>query len=153
MSRNSNIGDAIQDVISEAVESAINDMDFSDKVRDELPDLDDLVEKAVDNLDIDDKVSEAVNDAIENYDFSDAVEKEVEKELQANLSECVSNELDEFFKTNKFNGLIELWVNQILDERAAAAKLVAYAKRAKVMDYVKCGPLVRWVKVKWAGWK
>jgi len=146
MSGNSgNIGDLLQEFITEAVDTAIKDADLSDKIQEEMPDFEELVDKAVSNLDIDDMVNEAVSEAFDEYDISEKVEKEVEKELDANLHEYVENEFDSFTKTDKFKELVMAEVNRVLEARDAAAKLVADAKRAKVLDYVKCGPLRRWL--------
>jgi hypothetical protein len=146
MSGNSgNIGDLLQEFITEAVDTAIEDADLSDKIQEEMPDFEELVDKAVSNLDIDDMVNEAVSEAFDEYDISEKVEKEVEKELDANLHEYVENEFDSFTKTDKFKELVMAEVNRVLEARDAAAKLVADAKRAKVLDYVKCGPLRRWL--------
>lgn len=143
MSRNGNLGEMLQEMlqefITETVDAAIGDADLSDKVKDEMPDFDDLIEKAVDNLDI----SSAMSEALDDFDIPDKVEKEVKKELDANLHEYVENEFDSFTKTDKFKELVMAEVNRVLEARDAAAKLVADAKRAE--DYVKCGPLRRWL--------
>lgn len=152
MSRNSsNIGDLLQEFITEAVDAAISEVDLSDKIQEEMPDFDDKIERAIDNIDIDDKVADAVETALDDFDISDKVEKEVEKELESNLHEYVENEFDSFTKTDKFKELVLAEVNRVLEARDAAAKLVADAKRAKVLDYVKCGPLRRWLG-NWGSW-
>lgn len=144
-SRNSNIGDMLEELINDAVETAINETDFEDKINDTLPDIENLVEKAVDNIDLDDKVNDAVSEALDEYDISEKVEKEVEAELTAHLHEYVENEFDSFTKTNKFKELVLAEVNRVLDAREAA-------KRAKLVDYVKFGPLRRWVAAKYNAW-
>jgi hypothetical protein len=110
MSATSHLGEALVEIINEAVESAINETDFESKILDALPNFDDLVEEAVDKIDLDDKVSEAVD----NYDFSEIVEKEVEKELEGNLGEYVQNEMAEYVKSNQFKELVAAQVAEVL---------------------------------------
>lgn len=143
MSRNSS--SSIDEMIQEMVEAAICDADFEDKINDTLPNFEDMIDKAVDCLDIDDKVNDAVSEALDDFDISDKVEKEVEKEMEANLHEYVENEFASFTKTDKFKELVLAEVNRVLDAKDADAKAVADAKRAKMMDYIKFGPLRRWV--------
>jgi hypothetical protein len=150
-SNSSNFAESLAELISEQVSSVVDDLDLSDKIQEELPDFEELVEKAVDNFDIDDKVSDAVSEAMDEYDFSEKVEKEVEKELEANLNEYVENEFETYSKTDKFKELVMAEVNRVLEARDAAAKVVADAKRAKLVDYVKCGPLRRWLG-NWGSW-
>jgi len=140
----SNIGNMLEELINDAVETAINETDFEDKINDTLPNFEDMIERAVDNIDIDDKVNDAVSEALDEYDISEKVEKEVEAELTAHLHEYVENEFDSFSKTDKFKELVMAEVNRVLDAREAA-------KRAKLVDYVKFGPLRRWVAA-WGSW-
>jgi len=150
----SNIGESIENAINEAVDNAIGEADFSDKIQDALPDLEGMVEKAVNEIDIDDKV----NDAIREYDFSDDVQKEVEKELEANLGEYVQNEMAEYVKTDKFKELIAAQVAQFLKveaekveaEKVAAEKVAAEKVAAEKVEAVVVSKGVwGWVAAKW----
>jgi hypothetical protein len=152
MSRSSsNFAESLAELITEQVDSIISDYDLSDKIQEELPNFDDLVDERLDKIDLDDKVNDAVESALDDFDISDKVEKEVEKELDANLHEYVENELDEFFKTDKFKLMVESQVNAVLEAREAAVKAVNDAKRAKLVDYLKFGPLRRWL-ANWGSW-
>jgi hypothetical protein len=152
MSRStSNFAEQLAELISEQVSAVVDDLDLSDKIQEEMPDFEDLCDKAVSNLDIDDKVNDAVSEALDDYDISDKVQKEVEAELNQNLNEYVENEFDSFTKTDKFKELVMAEVNRVLDARDAAAKVVADAKRAKMVDYLKFGPLRRWLG-NWGSW-
>lgn len=144
MSRNG-FAEQLAELISEQVDSIISDYDLSDKIQEELPNFDDLVDERLDKADIDDKVNDAVDEAIKDYDFSDVVEKEIEAELNENLHEYVENEFEAYTKTAKFKELVLAEVNRVLDARDAV-------KRAKMVDYLKFGPLRRWVAAKYNAW-
>jgi hypothetical protein len=156
MRNSSSFADSLVELIGGQVQEAINDMDLSDQIEKAISNSNEIekqvekqVESAMDDLDIDDKVKDSVADydmseAIEsvikdNYDFPEIC-KEAMDEL---LGQRVKDELEEIYKSAGFIDVVDAIVQHRLH-------WIAAAKRAKLVDYVKFGPLVRFVKGKYA---
>lgn len=153
--------EALDSLIHDQVESVIGDFDFSDAVEVGIENsssienqVEKAVESAIDDLDIDDKVKDAVDnydmsESIEtvlrdNYDFEDMAKSAVDELVE----DAVAMVMEDVYKSAKFIDMVNAVVTLRLQNDAAA-------KRAKLVDYVKCGPLVRFIKGKWVaikGW-
>jgi hypothetical protein len=101
--------DFIKETVTSEVEAGVDAVDFEEKIKDYLPDFDDLVKEKVDEFDFSDAIYNVVqdydfDDAIEkqvgNYDFSDAVsdalgerriQREMEQTLQEKVEECLAS--------------------------------------------------------------
>lgn len=142
MRNSSRFAESLAELISEQVTSELDDWDISDKVQEEIGDIDEKIGEKVDDLNLDKEIESKVDDAMENYDFGDAVQKE----LESCLTDAVEEEMKDFWASEEFAAKVAEQVEKILAAKEAAIK-------AKLLDWAKFGPLVRWVKVQWEAFK
>ena len=76
------IAEQFESMMRDMAQEAVDDIDMEDKVKENLPDFDDLVEKEVESR-IDDAVKDNLPDVVQENlpDFDDLVEKEVESRI------------------------------------------------------------------------
>jgi hypothetical protein len=148
-------GEQFEQMVQEFVDNAVSEKDFSDDIKDavkeEMPDVDDVVQEKIRDFDFSDAIHDAIRDydfstdlekAVDDYDMSDAVDNAIhycrrtQKVFQNQVDESVQENIEKYLETDEFAEKVRAVVVRVLWDvltfKALRQRLMGRAKECKV---------------------
>jgi hypothetical protein len=147
-------GEQFEQMVQEFVDNAIGEKDFSDDIKDavkeEMPDVDDVVQEKLRDFDFSDAIHDALRDhdfssdvekALDDYDMSDALDNAIhynrrtQRVFQNQVDESVQENIEKYVETDEFAEQVRavvvrvLW--DILTLKSLRQRLTGKAKECK----------------------
>ena len=126
-------GEQFESMVQEFVDNAIGEKDFSDDIKDavkeEMPDVDDVVQEKLRDFDFSDAIHDALRDhdfssdvekALDDYDMSDALDNAIhynrrtQRVFQNQVDESVQENIEKYVETDEFAEQVRAVVVRVL---------------------------------------